>query len=80
MKWYWIALITYTVMCIITLIIAEIDEDKALHWAVGIPFLIAYVLLYPVRAWVKYDRSKNYYKKHNITKVQYIFGKRVKDD
>ena len=67
-------------MCIITLIIAEIDEDKALYWAVGIPFLIAYVLLYPVRAWVGYDKSRNYYKKQGITKLQFIFGKRVKDD
>lgn len=80
MKWYWIVLITYTVMCIITWIIAVNDEDKALHFAVGIPFLIVYVLLYPVRAWNRYNRSRNYYKKHGITKVQYIFGKRVKDD
>ena len=67
MEWYWIVVITYTVMCVITLILAQIDEDRALYWAVGIPYLIACILLYPVRAWLRYDRSKNFYKKNGIS-------------
>lgn len=61
MEWYWIVLITYSVMCVITLIIAQIDEECALYWAVGIPFLIIWILLYPVRACAEWERSKTYY-------------------
>lgn len=79
MAWYWIVLITYSVMCVITLILTQINEDYALYWAVGIPYIIIYALLYPVRAWFKWERSKGYYEKHGISRWQYIFGKRVKD-
>ena len=79
MAWYWIALITYIVMCAITLILTQINEDYALYWAVGILYPIVYALLYPVRAWVKWGRSKGYYQKHGISRLQYVFGKRVKD-
>lgn len=78
MEWYWIALITYIVMCIITLIIVQVDEECALYWAVGIPFLVVWILLYPVRAWVKWGMSRGYYQKHGISRLQYIFGKRVR--
>lgn len=78
MEWYWIVLITYIVMCIITFIIAQVDEECALYWAVGIPFLVIWILLYPVRVWVKWKRNKIYYQKHGISRLQYILGKRVK--
>lgn len=78
MEWYWIVLITYLVMCAISLILAHINEDYALYWAAGILYPIVYALLYPVRAWVKYSRSIRYYQKHGISRWQYILGKRVK--
>lgn len=78
MSWYWIVLITYCVMCVITLILTQINEDFALYWAVGLPYIVIYVLLYPVRAWFRWERSKNYYLKHGINRLQYILGKRVK--
>lgn len=79
MDWYWIVLITYIVMCAITLILTQINEEYALYWAVGILYPIVYVLLYPIRAWVKWGMSRGYYQKHGISRLQYIFGKRVKD-
>lgn len=79
MDWYWIVSITYIAMCAITLILTQINEKYALYWAVGILYPIVYTLLYPVRAWVKWERSKGYYQKHGISRWQYIFGKRVKD-
>lgn len=78
MTWYWITLITYTVMCVVTLIIAQVNEECALYWAVGMPALIIWILLYPVRAWVKWEKSKTYYQKLGISRWKYILGKRVK--
>lgn len=79
MDWYLIVLITYIVICLISIILLQINEEYVLYWACGIPSLIIFVLLYPVRAWVEWDRSKGYYQKHGISRWQYIFGKRVKD-
>ena len=79
MRWYWIVLITYTVTCVITVILAQFKEDYAFYWAAGLPYLVMYVLFYPVRAWLRYDRYKEYYKKDGISRLQYILGKRVRD-
>ena len=68
---------TYVVMCLITLILVEINEEWAIYWAIGIPALIIYILLYPVRAWNAYSRSINYYKKRDITRLQYLLGRRA---
>lgn len=80
MKWYWIVLITYIITCLITLMLTQINEDYALYWAVGIPTLIIWILLYPVRAWYDWEESKNYYKMNGVSRWQYILGKRVKDE
>lgn len=76
MEWYWIAIITYVAMCMITLVLAQINEDYALYWAVGIPYVVICLLLYPVRAWLRWEGSKNYYLKHGISRWQYMLGKR----
>lgn len=78
MDWFWTVLITYIVMCVITLVFALINEEYALYWAVGIPTLIIWILLYPARAACKWESSKRYYQKQGISRWQYIFGKRVK--
>lgn len=79
MDWYWIVLITYIAMCAITLILTQINEEYALYWVVGILYPIIYVLLYPIRAWFRWEHSKWYFQKHGISRWQYILGKRVKD-
>lgn len=79
MDWYLVVLITYFVICSITTVIALFNEEYALYWAVGLPCIIIYILLYPVRAWVHYERCKGYFNKYGISRLQYIFGKRVKD-
>lgn len=69
-------------MCSITLILSLINENYALYWAVGIPYIvvyfIVYILLYPVRIYIKYERNKEYFQRHGITRLQYFLGKRVK--
>lgn len=74
-----IVIITLCVYWVIGLIISIVDEDKAIYWAVGLAYPVALILTYPYRAIYTYRRSCNYYKKNNVSMLQYFFGKRVKD-
>lgn len=81
MAWYWIVLITLATHSIIGVIISVIGKDEWLEaWGVGFIWLLLWVILYPVRAWRTYSHSINYYKKRNISRLQFILGKRAKDD
>ena len=75
-----IAIITLSIYWIIGLIITCINDDWSVYWACGLILPIALVILYPVRAWRTYTRSKGYYQKHGISRMQYIFGKRAKKE
>lgn len=70
-------IITLSIYWIIGLVIACINEDWSVYWACGLMLPIVIVILYPVRAWRTYTRSENWYKSHGISRIQYIFGKRV---
>ena len=75
MAWYWIVLITLTTHSIIGVIISVIGKDEWLEaWGVGFVWLLLWVILYLVRAW------RTYSKKRNISRLQFILGKRAKDD
>lgn len=78
MEWYWIVLITLVVVWSVSIVLAQFDEDYTLYWACGLLYPILMVLFYPVRAWNTYENSKNYYEHNGISRLQYIFGKRVK--
>lgn len=81
MNWYWIVLITLTVYSAIGTIIAIWGKDEWLEaWGIGFVGLALWLILYPVRAWTTYSRSINYYKKRGISRLQYMFGKRVKEE
>ena len=81
MAWYWIILITLGVYSAIGTIIALWGKDEWLEvWAIGFVGLLLWLILYPVRAWRTYSSSINYYKKRNISRLQFILGKRAKDD
>lgn len=77
MNWYIIVMITLGIYWIIGSVITAIDEDLGLYWAVGLVYPLLMVLLYPVRAWRTYTHSSGYYEKHNISRLQFMFGKRV---
>lgn len=77
MAWYSIIIIITLVYWTIGVILVMIDEDWACYWAMGLLYPVLLVLTYPVRAWKTYSSSKHYYERHNITRLQYIFGKRV---
>ena len=85
MAWYWISLITLCVwwtigivfICIVDSNPKTISEDCLAIFCMGLLFPIAWVLLYPIRAWNSYKIWKEDYKKNNISFIKYLFGKRI---
>lgn len=81
MAWYWIALITLGAYNAIGVIIAICGKYEWLEvWAIGFVGLLIWFIFYPVRAWNTYSSSIGYYKKRNISRLQYMFGKRAKEE
>lgn len=84
MKWYLISLITLCIYWLIgTMLVIIIDNSHKLSdeilvpFCMGLLFPILWILFYPIRSWNAYKSSKHYYQNHNITFLQYLFGKRV---
>ena len=70
--------LTLLIYWTIGLILCYIDKIDIVYWyCCGLIGLIFLVVTYPVRTWISYSRSCNYYKKHGISRLQYMFGKRV---
>lgn len=82
MEWYWIVIITIIAMEIInTTILGILDEEEiGLYVACGFVYFLLFVILYPYRTINRYNKSKIYYEKHNISRIQFLFGKRVKSN
>lgn len=81
MTWYWIVLITLGAYSAIGTIIAVWGKDEWLDaWGIGFVGLLLWLILYPVRAWRTYNSSINYYKKRNISRLQYMLGKRAREE
>lgn len=76
MSYFTVVILTLTVYWLIGFAIAIIDEDYSVYWSVGLIYPIMYVLTYPIRIWMRYSRSKQFYQKHNISRWQYFWGKR----
>lgn len=66
MSCFTVVILTLTVYWLIGFAIAIIDEDYSVYWSVGLIYPIMYVLTYPIRTWMRYARSKQYFKKHII--------------
>lgn len=67
-----ITLLSYNAVVFVIMAVTD-EEDITIKIACGILYPIAYVITYPIRAWRSYSRSINYYKKHGITRFQYVF-------
>ena len=67
-----ITLLSYNAIVLVITLITN-REDIVITVACGILYPIAYVITYPFRAWRSYSQSINYYKKHGITRFQYVF-------
>lgn len=81
MAWYWIVLITLGVYSAIGTIIGVWGKDEWLEtWGIGFVGVLLWLILYPVRAWRTYSSSIKYYKKRNISRLQYMLGKRAKEE
>lgn len=81
MAWYWIVLITLGAYSAIGTIIAVWGKDEWTEaWAIGFVGLLLWLILYLVRVWRSYSSSINYYKKRNISRLQYMLGKRAKEE
>ena len=71
---YW--LLGCFLVLFVDLVFHKYQEEAALAWAVGPVFPIIWVLTYPIRAWRSYSSKKDYYLFHNITRWQYLLGRR----
>ena len=84
MAWYWIVLITVIGVHFINFLIVWVfesshhDTDDAIPIMCFLVYYPFYFLCYPVRAIIKYNSSIGYFQKHKISRVAYLFGKRVK--
>ena len=79
MEWYWIVLLTITgAQLINTIFFSILDEEPAVYVACGWVWFIGYALFYPVRAIRTYNSSSGYYQKHGVSKIAFLFGKRVR--
>lgn len=78
MPWYWVVVITLAAYWTIGCLLTQFNNDDILfYWAMGLLYPVLYVIFYPIRAWKTYSYSKAYYQKNGITRMQYMFGKRV---
>jgi len=78
----WIVALTLTVYWTIGLIIfilSRENETFAACWCAGLVYLLLYILFYPLRSMRAYSNSRLYYERHGISRLQYFFGKRVRD-
>ena len=82
MKWYWLVVITilaYQSIVLVIYVLTKENEDITVRIALCIPYLVLWVVCYPVRARNRYKNNSKYFERHNITWPQYLFGKRVKE-
>jgi hypothetical protein len=64
---------------VIGFVIACINEDVTIYWATGLVYPLAVALTYPYRAIHNYKAKQKYYQKNNISMLQYLLGKRIKE-
>lgn len=73
-----ITLFSYWLIGVIIFIATKQNEAIGTIWGMGLVFVLAYVLCYPIRAMNSYSVSKEHYKRLGISRLQYFFGKRPK--
>lgn len=73
-----ITLIAYWIVGTVVFFISKQNETVGCLWAMGLVYLVLYVLFYPIRAIKTYNASSAYYQKRGITRIQYLFGKRAR--
>lgn len=73
-----ISLFSYWAIGLIVYFVSGKNEDIMRYWGAGLLFFILYVLAYPIRAMKTYSRSRGYYERNGISRIGYLFGKRVK--
>lgn len=74
-----ITLFAYWTIGMILFILMRQNETFGSIWGMGLMYILAYVLFYPIRAINSYNHMKEQYRKAGISKIQYIFGKRSKN-
>lgn len=74
-----ITLFAYWTIGMILFILMRQNETFGSIWGMGLMYILAYVLFYPIRAINSYNLMKDQYRKAGISKIQYIFGKRPKN-
>jgi hypothetical protein len=62
----------------LTLVANDQSERAGMYVFCGLVYFPLWALTYPLRAWVKYNNSRDYYAKHGITRWQFLWGRRMK--
>ena len=66
------------IACIVIVVSARCDVDEENIILMLCPtWVVVWVLFYPVFAWRRYSDSVGYYRKHGISRIAYLFGKRM---
>lgn len=73
-----ITLMAYWIVGTVVFFISKQNETVGCLWAMGLVYPVLYALFYPIRAIKTYNASSAYYQKRGISRVQYLFGKRIR--
>jgi hypothetical protein len=86
MAWYWIVLLTvvgvHAVNTVIVLVQTERgkDTDDIVYLLALTVWMPLFIPAYPIRAIGTYNRASAYFQKRGISKIAYLFGKRVRKE
>lgn len=73
-----ITLFSYWLIGFILFIATNENKNVILLWGMGLVYILAYVIFYPVRAMNAYSAMEFQYKALGISRFQYLLGKRPK--
>ena len=86
MKWYWIvalSIIGVHLFNVIVVIITDAlrkDSDVCIPYMAFTVWILIIIFTYPIRTILHYNSSIGYFKNHGISRIAYLFGKRVKEE
>jgi len=86
MKWYWIVSLSIIGVHLFNAIVVIIADTLRKDSGVCIPYMAftiwipIIIFVYPIRTVLHYNFFSVYYRNHGISRLAYLFGKRVKEE
>lgn len=75
-----ITLFSYWALGSIVYLLSRENDRVGALWGMGLIYWILYILFYPIRAMNQYGINEKRYRTHGISRIQYLFGRRIKHD